>query len=244
MVHRAFLLAPFAISACASAPPPPSNTCPAPSPPHPHAEHGHGHGHEGHHHRFDDPARWAAQFDAPERDAWQRPEEVVRHLALAPNALVADLGAGTGYFSVRLARAVPQGRVFGVDLEPSMVRYLDERARREGITNLTGVLATASDARIPEPVDVILVVDTHHHLDDRPSYYRALQRSLRPGGRVVIVDFTLESPMGPPREARLTPAQVDAEMSSAGFTRQGDALMLPNQYVLTYVVTAPARQTP
>ena len=104
--------------------------------------HGHGHGHaEGgetpaHHHRFDDAARWAQEFENPERDAWQLPDLVVSSLSLARDAHVADIGAGTGYFAVRLARAAPEGRVWGVDVEPSMVRWLNERARREGITNL------------------------------------------------------------------------------------------------------------
>lgn len=225
MRHAAPLVA--ALLGCASAP--------ATPPAHAH-EHGHGHHHHGaaHHHRFNDAARWSAVFDAPERDAWQRPEEVIRHLALAPDAQVADVGAGTGYFSARIARAVPQGRVWAVDLEEDMVRFLNDRAQREGLANLRGVLATPADARIPEPVDVILVVDTHHHIENRPAYYRALQRSLRPNGRVVIIDFTRESPQGPPAEFRLTPAQVDAEMSEAGYTRDGEVVSLPRQYMLTY----------
>ncbi|MEZ4392933.1 MAG: class I SAM-dependent methyltransferase [Polyangiales bacterium] len=220
---RAPLLASLTLAACAA------NT-PAPQAP----AHAHGHGGPGHHHRFQDAARWSAVFDAAERDAWQRPDEVIARLALAPDAQVADLGAGTGYFSVRLARAAPQGRVWAVDLEPDMVRFIDERARREGISNLRGVLATPTDARIPDAVDVILVVDTHHHIDDRPAYYRALRASLRPGGRVVIIDFTAESPSGPPAQFRLTPAQVDAELAEAGFARDGEAFMLPRQYMLTY----------
>ena len=223
MRHAAPLLA--TLLGCASAPATPPAHAQAHGPPHPGA---------AHHHRFNDAARWSAVFDAPERDAWQRPEEVIRHLALAPDAQVADVGAGTGYFAARIARAVPQGRVWAVDLEEDMVRFLNERAQREGLANLRGVLATPSDARIPEPVDVILVVDTHHHIENRPAYYRALRNSLRPNGRVVIIDFTRESPEGPPAEFRLTPAQVDAEMSEAGYTRDGEGVALPRQYLLTY----------
>jgi SAM-dependent methyltransferase len=199
------------------------------------------HGHHGHHHRFDDPARWAAVFDAPERDAWQEPARVLAQLGLAPDARVADLGAGTGYFSVRLGRAVPQGRVWAVDLEPALLHHLRERAAREGLGNVFPVLGTAQDPLLPEPVDLVLVVDTHHHLANRSEYYRALRASLRPGGRVVIVDFTLDAPEGPPREMRLTPAQVDAELQAAGYTREGEPLSLPRQYLLTY---RPAAQTP
>lgn len=84
-----------------------------------------------HRHAFSDAERWARIFEDPARDAWQKPDEVVQALRLAPDAVVADIGAGTGYFAARLARAVPNGRVFAVDIEPDMVRYLTERARRE-----------------------------------------------------------------------------------------------------------------
>ncbi|MBI5517007.1 MAG: class I SAM-dependent methyltransferase [Deltaproteobacteria bacterium] len=196
---------------------------------------GHAHAHGmGHHHRFDDPAHWATVFDAPERDAWQRPDLVLERLRLAPDARVADLGAGTGYFSVRLARAVPSGRVWAVDLEPTLLRYLRDRVAREGLGNVFPVLGTPSDPMLPEPVDLVLVVDTHHHIDHRPAYYRALRASLRPGGRVAIVDFTLDAPEGPPRHLRLSPEQVDSELREAGYARDGDALQLPRQYVLVY----------
>jgi tRNA G46 methylase TrmB len=96
-------------------------------------------------HRFEDANRWAQVFENPERDEWQKPDEVIRALALRPDAVVTDVGSGTGYFAVRLARAVPRGRVLGVDVEPDMVRYLNERARREGLSNLSSHLG-ARDA--------------------------------------------------------------------------------------------------
>lgn len=194
---------------------------------------GHGHG-EGHAHRFDDPARWATIFDDPARDAWQRPDEVIRMLSLRGDERVADLGAGTGYFSVRLARAVPRGRVWALDVEPAMVGYLAARAQRESLDNLFGVLCTPDDALLPEPVDVVLVVDTHHHIEHRVAYYTRLHARLRPGGRVVIVDYTRESPMGPPAEMRLSPDAVRDELTHAGFTFDASPAGLPNQYVLIF----------
>jgi cyclopropane fatty-acyl-phospholipid synthase-like methyltransferase len=184
------------------------------------------------HHSFDDAERWAAVFDDPARDAWQKPDEVVDALHLAADAHVADVGAGTGYFAVRLARAVPRGKVYAVDIEPDMIRYMGERAQREGLANLVPVLGAADDARIPEPVDLVLVVDTYHHIADRTAYFRRIAGSLRPGGRVVIVDFTAESPIGPPVEHRLSVERVVAELGDAGYAEVARHDFLPNQYVV------------
>jgi SAM-dependent methyltransferase len=118
-------------------------------------------------HPFKDAERWARVFDDPSRDAWQKPDAVIGALALASDALVADIGSGTGYFAVRLARAVLEGHVYGADVEPDMVRYLAERGRREGLANLTSVQAAPEDPRLPRPVDLVLVVNTYHHIGER-----------------------------------------------------------------------------
>ncbi len=188
----------------------------------------------GHEHAFRDAERWARVFDDPARDAWQKPEEVIRALGPAPDALVADTLPISGYFAVRLARAVPQGRVYGADLEPDMVRYLAERGRREGLSNLTAVQAAPDDPRLPRPVDLALIVNTYHHINDRPAYFRRLQQSLRPGGRVAIVDFLPDAPLGPPRWARIPAAAVKEEMGQAGYGLVSEHTFLPHQYFLVF----------
>ena len=190
-------------------------------------------------HGFAGAEKWAKVFDDPERDAWQKPDEVIRALKLAPGALVADIGAGTGYFAVRLARAVPQGRVYGVDTEPDMVRYLTHRAQRAGLGNLTAVAAKPNDARIPAAVDLAILVDTYHHVPDRERYFRALQKSLRPGGRLAIIDFTLDSPVGPPKGARIPANKVKQELARAGYELVQEHAFLPNQYFLVFVPGKP-----
>lgn len=189
----------------------------------------------GHHaHPFQDAERWARVFDDPARDAWQKPDEVIRALAPAPDALVADIGAGTGYFAARLARAVPRGHVYGADLAPDMVRYLGERARREGLANLTAVQAAPHDPQLPRPVDLALMVNTYHHVADRPAYFARLRGSLRPGGRVAIIDFLRDAPDGPPREARIPAAVVKEEMGRAGYGLVAEHPFLPHQYFLVF----------
>lgn len=187
-----------------------------------------------HEHRFSGAERWARVFDDPARDRWQKPDEVIAALALAPDATVADIGAGTGYFASRLARAVPKGRVYAVDIEPDMVRYLGERAQREDLSNLRPVLGKPDDPQLPEPVDRVLIVDTYHHIGDRIGYFERLRARLKPGGAVAIVDFTLDSPVGPPRGARIPAQQVRDEMQRAGYALAAQHDFLPHQYFLVF----------
>jgi SAM-dependent methyltransferase len=187
-----------------------------------------------HEHSFKGAEKWSHVFDDPARDAWQKPHEVIQALALKPDARVADLGAGTGYFSARLANMVPQGRVYGVDIEPDMVRYLAERAKRENLGNLVAVLGKPDDPRLPEKVDLILLVDVYHHIEDRARYFRTLRQSLRPGARIAVIDFTLDSPQGPPPSARVAPGKVKSEMKAAGYALAGEHRFLPHQYFLVF----------
>lgn len=185
-------------------------------------------------HRFGGAEKWAQVLDDPARDAWQKPHEVLQALKLAPDASVADIGSGTGYFAVRLAHRVPNGRVYGVDAEPEMVRYLAERAKREGLANLTAVAAKPNDPGIPAPVDLVIVVDTYHHIPSRVQYFRNLQKSLKPGGRLAIIDFTPDSPVGPPKRARIPAETVKKELARAGYGLAEEHAFLPNQYFLVF----------
>jgi predicted methyltransferase len=191
-----------------------------------------------HQHGFGDAERWAHVFDDPKRDAWQKPHQVIQALALKPDAVVADIGAGTGYFAARLANMLPEGRVYAVDVEPDMVKYLGERAKREKLGNLVAVQASAGDARLPEQADVILLVDVYHHIDQRDGYFRTLRASLKPGGRLAVIDFRMDSPAGPPKAARIAPERVVAELKAAGYNLTQEHDFLPRQYFLVFRPTA------
>ena len=186
------------------------------------------------HHSFSGAERWAKVFDDPERDKWQKPHDVISALKLAPAAAVADIGAGTGYFAVRFAHMLPQGRVYGVDVEPDMVKYLAARAQKENLPNLAAVAGSPDDARLPAPVDLVILVDVYHHVEQRAAYFRKLRASLKPGGRIAIIDFRMESPNGPPKNARIAPDRVQAEMNSAGYALDAEHAFLPNQYFLIF----------
>jgi SAM-dependent methyltransferase len=187
-----------------------------------------------HQHSFEDAAKWAKVFDDPERDAWQKPHEVIGALKLKPDAVVADIGAGTGYFSVRFAHMLPKGRVYGVDTEPGMVKHLADRARREGLKNVFAVTGEPGDPRLPEKADLVILVDVYHHVENRERYFRLLQNSLKPGGRVAVIDFHMDSPVGPPPRARVEPDRVKDEMKRAGYALAQEHDFLPHQYFLVF----------
>ncbi|MFO0762067.1 MAG: class I SAM-dependent methyltransferase, partial [Byssovorax sp.] len=196
---------------------------------------GHHGGHDHPHHHFTNAEQWAKEFDDPARDAWQKPDAVVAALALAPSAKVADIGAGTGYFTVRIARAAATGKVLALDVEPDMVRYLGERARKEGLANIEPRLVQKDDPKLDTPVDIVFVCDTYHHIEDRPAYFRKVAAALAPGGKVVIVDFKLgDIPVGP-KHGRIGPVELDTEMQAAGLHRVSlDESTLPYQYIAAY----------
>jgi SAM-dependent methyltransferase len=187
-----------------------------------------------HQHSFGGAQQWAKYFDDPKRDAWQKPHEVIQALGLAPDAVVADIGSGTGYFSVRLAHFVPNGRVYGVDTEPDMVKYLADRAKREGLKNVTSLTGKPDSPGLPAKVDLILMVDVYHHISDRDQYFRKLKESLKPGGRIALIDFTEAAPMGPPLLDRIPAEKVKAELGQAGYSLAAEHAFLPNQYFLVF----------
>jgi cyclopropane fatty-acyl-phospholipid synthase-like methyltransferase len=190
-------------------------------------------------HKFDDAEQWAKEFDDPARDAWQLPGRVIEALNLQPGQSVADIGAGTGYFSSKLAKSSVAPTVYAVDIEASMVAYLKSRATKEGLKNLTAVLAAADGPNLPAPVDTVLVVDTFHHIPQRVAYFSKLKGSIKPGGQLVIVDFRKDAPSGPPVEFRFTPDQISAELQQAGFALAAQHDFLPRQHMLVYRETKP-----
>jgi SAM-dependent methyltransferase len=185
-------------------------------------------------HSFSGAEHWAKVFDDPARDAWQKPHEVITALSPAPDWVVADIGSGTGYFSARLAHFVPKGRVYGVDTEPEMVKYLAERAKREGLANLVSIAGSLGDANLPVKVDLVLMVDVYHHISDREAYFSKLRGSLKTGARLAIIDFRRDAPDGPPKSERIPPAQVQAELARAGFLLSKAHDFLPKQFFLVF----------
>jgi len=187
-------------------------------------------------HRFDNADEWAKSFDDPARDAWQMPDRVIKELRIQPGSVVADIGAGTGYFSMRLAKLPARPKVYAVDIEPAMLEHITHRATLDDLANVKAVKADADRTNLPERVDVVLIVDTYHHLPNRVAYFTELRRQMKPGARLAIVDFRKGAPDGPPEEFRFTPAQISKELEQAGFTLAESHDFLPRQHFLVYRV--------
>jgi cyclopropane fatty-acyl-phospholipid synthase-like methyltransferase len=192
-------------------------------------------------HRFEDAEAWAKRFEDPDRDSWQHPQEVIAALDLQPDHTVADIGSATGYFPVRIAEAVPKGRVWGVDIEPDMVRYLNQRARNESHDNLFSLLGTPEDPLLPEPVDAVLMVNTYHHLANPTAYFKRVSRYLHPNGHLVIVDFKMgDLPVGPPDGMKVPPEQIRNALEAAGYVfKDLDTDTLPYQFIVRFDANHP-----
>ena len=189
----------------------------------------------GMHHRFEDAEKWAGIFEDPERDAWQKPDELIRSLEIPADAVIADIGSATGYFPVRFARVAMEGKVYGVDIEKTLVDYLNSRAKKENLSNLVSILGEPDDPKIPERADLVFICDTYHHIRDRGDYFENLKQYIQPEGRLVVVDFKLgDLPVGPPDKHKLAPDVVREELTGAGYRQVPHALELPYQYILVF----------
>jgi ubiquinone/menaquinone biosynthesis C-methylase UbiE len=201
-----------------------------------------GDAHQVGHHRFDDPVKWAKVFDDPERKVWQKPDRVVEWTQLKTDETIADIGAGTGYFTVLFAKELTEGKVFANDIEPSMVSYIEERAKKADLSNVVGVLGSAEGPGLSEAVDVAFLCDVYHHIEDPSAYFTKLLEQLKPDGRIIIVEFKPNAPEGspgPPKAIRLAPVRIDHELQKIGLkmTRMETAI-LDYQYMLEFKRTS------
>lgn len=190
-------------------------------------------------------------LEAPDRDEWQRPHQILDALAVAEASVVADVGAGSGWFTVRLARRVgPNGLVYAQDVQSEMLAAITRRVQREGLANVRPVLGRGSDPRLPAgALDAVLVVDVVHEIDDRVTLFGNLAKSIKPTGRIGVVDFRPGGAgPGPDASERVAAEIVEAEAARAGLTLLRTESFLPFQYFLVFgradaTATTPAAAT-
>ncbi len=178
----------------------------------------------------------APWLDRPERDQEERPDLVMKALALKPGDVVADLGCGTGYFSWRMAQAVGEkGVVYGVEIQPEMLDLLATKMKERGVTNVLGVLGTTTDPKLPKPVDLVIMVDVYHEFDHPWEMMDAICKRLKPGGRVVFVEYRGEDPEVPIKPLhKMTEAQVRKEMTTQPLEYVETVRTLPRQHIIIF----------
>jgi ubiquinone/menaquinone biosynthesis C-methylase UbiE len=185
-------------------------------------------------------------LEAPDRDRWQRPDQIMDALGIAEASVVGDLGAGSGWFTVQLARRVgPNGLVYAQDVQELMLSAISRRVQREGLTNVRTVLGRASDPRLPHEVfDAVLIVDTYNEIEDPVTLLANVARALKPQGRIGVIDFKQGGGgPGPPPEERVAPDEVLANAEKAGLRLLKEESFLPYQYFLIFTLS-PAATTP
>ena len=175
-------------------------------------------------------------LDAPDRELWQKPDQIMDSLQIAEGSVVADLGAGGGWFTIRLARRVgPNGLVYAEDIQPEMIEAIGRRVQREGLQNVRAVLGTATNPRLPQGVDAVLIVDTYHEMDDPVMVLRNAARSLQPQGRIGIVGFTAgEGGPGPSPDERVPPETMIKAAEAAGLELVTREPVPPFQFLLVF----------
>lgn len=182
--------------------------------------------------------RGAGWLERPDRESTQQPEKVLDALRIAPGSTVADIGAGTGYFSLRLARRVgPQGRVLATDIQPQMLAFLKDNMRANGIQNIEPILCTPTDAKLPAgQLDLALMVDVYHELEYPEETMAQVRRALKPDGRLVLIEYRGEDPNVPIKpEHKTTLAQVRTEVEPMGFRLQEVLEFLAQQRIMVFV---------
>ena len=191
------------------------------------------------HRLHQDPKAYIAMLDDPKRDAYQKPHEVITALKLRDGEVLADIGAGSGYFTFRLAHHVGDaGRVYAVDVSPEMVVHLNRRVRDLKLKNVVSILAAPDDPLLADAsVDRFFICDTWHHIENHDRYLALLKKMLKPDGQVVMVDFKkAETPVGPPMQMRIDRDDLVKEMEKHGFRLEVEHTFLPYQYFLVFKV--------
>jgi ubiquinone/menaquinone biosynthesis C-methylase UbiE len=176
-------------------------------------------------------------LEGPDREAWQRPEQIMDALGIGDGSVVADLGAGGGWFTVRLAKRVgPNGVVYAEDIQPQMIEAIQRRVQREGLRNVATVLGAADHPSLPrEQLDAALMVETFYEVEDRLSLLTNVRSALKPGGRLGIVEYRADGGgPGPPVEQRPPSSQVIRAVEAAGFRLLRQEQFLPYQYLLVF----------
>jgi ubiquinone/menaquinone biosynthesis C-methylase UbiE len=189
----------------------------------------------------------AGWLERSEREREERTDLLVKNLELKPKEIVADIGAGSGYFTFRMAKLVPEGKAYAVDISKEMLAIVKGRIGKFKTENVIPVLSTITDVKLPEnSVDCVLIVDAYHEFSHPREMTLSILKALKPGGRLVLIEYRLEDPKVPiKRLHKMTQAQSQKEMKAIGFDWKETRDMLPQQHFMVYLKPDPkANNTP
>ena len=189
------------------------------------------------HRLHSDPKSYIGALEDPKRDAYQKPHEVMRALGLKAGEIIADIGAGSGYFTFRLTHHIgDRGKVYAVDVSPDMIRHINRRIRELKAINVVSILADPDDPLLPEgSVDRFFFSDSWHHIDSQTTYLSLMKKMLKPGGEIVMIDFHKKDiPVGPPMPMKIAREDLIKQMESNGFRLMKEHTFLPYQYFLVF----------
>ena len=182
-----------------------------------------------------DPKSYIGALEDPKRDLYQKPQEVIMALGLKPGEVIADIGAGSGYFTFRLAHHVGDtGKVYAVDVSSDMIRHINRRIRELKVTNVVSILADPDDPLLPE--GSVNRSDSWHHIENQTKYLSLMKQMLKPGGEIIMIDFhKKELPVGPPMQMKIAREDLIKQMDSNGLRLTKEHTFLPYQYFLVFV---------
>ena len=189
------------------------------------------------HQLHSDPKSYIGSLEDPKRDAYQKPHEVLTALSIKPGEVIADIGAGSGYFTFRLAHFVgDKGKVYAVDVSPDMVRHVNRRIRENKASNVVTILADPDDPLLPDQsVNRFFICDVWHHVDNQTKYLSLMKKMLKPGGEIVMIDFhKKELPVGPPMQMKIAREDLIKQMETNAFRLAKEHTFLPYQYFLVF----------
>ena len=199
-----------------------------------HHDHKHGHGANANEYMHQSSMdELIERFESPERDAYQMPDKVLDAIGDLKGKTVMDIGAGSGYFSVKLARRA--GQVIAADVSKDFQEFLKKRIEKEDITNISLRLLPFDSPELKEEVDMVFMSNTYHHIDHRPKYFSMVKKGIKIGGSLVIIDYVKSDiPVGPPTEHKVSMDQIIAELKKGGFTNFDiNVNLLPYQFIIT-----------
>jgi ubiquinone/menaquinone biosynthesis C-methylase UbiE len=185
---------------------------------------------------FEEVEDYISFLEREDRAIWQEPDAVVQALGLAGDEIVADVGAGSGYFTFRLAQVVPRGRVVALDIDPGMIRHIHHRAMTEGIENVEAILSEADDPQVPDGVDVVFICDVLHHVSDRRAWMSKIVSKMKHGARLVLIEFKEgDLPAGPPSSLKIPKSEMVSLLDGVGLKLAEEKTgVLPYQYFLVF----------